>query len=159
MTGSSLVILGIVLISALADHKRTWAGLEKGMTMFLNILPQFLTVMALAAVFLYFVPESSIREHLGERAGVPGFLLGAGIGSVALLPGFVAYPICAVLMKQGVSVAVLAVFLTTLMMVGIVTLPLEAKFFGTKSALLRNILSLIGAFLVALLMGVSYEWF
>jgi len=159
MTSFSLVILGIVLISALANRKRTWAGLKKGMTMFLNILPQFLTVMALAAVFLYFVPESAIREHLGDRAGVQGFIVGAGIGSVTLLPGFVAYPICAVLMKQGVSIVVLAVFLTTLMMVGIITLPLESKFFGTKAALLRNLLSLIGAIIVALLMGVSYEWF
>jgi uncharacterized membrane protein YraQ (UPF0718 family) len=159
MTSFSLVILGLIFISALADRKQTWGGLKKGMTMFLNILPQFLTVMALAAVFLYFVPESAIREHLGHRAGVQGFIVGAGIGSITLLPGFVAYPICAVLMKEGVSVVVLAAFLTTLMMVGIVTLPLESKFFGVKAALLRNLLSLIGAIIVALLMGVSYEWF
>ena len=159
MTGFSLVILGIILLSALADRKRTWSGLKKGMTMFINILPQFLTVMALAAIFLYFVPESVIRQNLGERAGVQGFLIGAGIGSVTLLPGFVAYPISAVLMKQGVSVMVLAAFLTTLMMVGIITLPLESKFFGTKAALVRNLLSLIGAIIVALLMGIVYEWF
>ena len=159
MTGFSLLILAMIAASLLANRKRTWAGLKKGMTMFLNILPQFLTVMALAAVFLYFVPESAIREHLGHRAGVQGFIVGAGIGSITLLPGFVAYPICAVLMKEGVSVMVLAAFLTTLMMVGIITLPLESKFFGTKAALLRNILSLIGAIIVALLMGVSYEWF
>jgi len=159
MTGFSLVILGIILISVMAGRKRTWAGLMKGMTMFINFLPQFLTVMALAAVFLYFIPESAIRQNLGDRAGVQGFIVGAGIGSITLLPGFVAYPICAVLMKQGVSIVVLAAFLTTLMMVGIITLPLESKFFGTKAALIRNFLSLIGAVSVALLMGISYEWF
>lgn len=159
MTIFSLVILGLVLLSALADRKRTWMGLKKGMTMFVNILPQFLTVMALAAIFLYLIPESAIRMYLGERAGVQGFIVGAGIGSVTMLPGFVAYPICAVLMKQGVSVVVLAVFITTLMMVGIVTLPLETKFFGRKAALLRNLFSLIGAIIVALLMGAAYEWF
>jgi uncharacterized membrane protein YraQ (UPF0718 family) len=159
MTGFSLVILGIILISVMAGRKRTWAVLMKGMTMFINFLPQFLTVMALAAVFLYFIPESAIRQNLGDRAGVQGFIVGAGIGSITLLPGFVAYPICAVLMKQGVSIVVLAAFLTTLMMVGIITLPLESKFFGTKAALIRNFLSLIGAVSVALLMGISYEWF
>jgi len=159
VTGFSLAILAIILVSALADRKRTWTGLKKGMTMFVNILPQFLTVMALAAIFLYFIPESAIRDHLGERAGAAGWIVAAGIGSVALLPGFVAYPISAVLLKQGVSVAVLAVFITTLMMVGVVTLPLESKFFGTRAALLRNILSLIGALVVALLIGVSYGWF
>ena len=159
MTGFALVILGIILISVLASPKRTWAGLMKGMTMFINFLSQFLTVMALAAVFLYFIPESAIRQNLGDRAGLQGFIVGAGIGSVTLLPGFVAYPICAVLMKEGVSIVVLAAFLTTLMMVGIITLPLESKFFGTKAALIRNFLSLIGALIVALLMGISYEWF
>jgi uncharacterized membrane protein YraQ (UPF0718 family) len=155
----SLVILGLILLSALADWKRTWTGLKKGLTMFINILPQFLTVMVLAAVLLYFIPESAIRTYLGERAGVQGIIMGAVIGSVTMLPGFVAYPLCAVLMKQGVSIVVLAVFVTTLMMVGIVTLPLEFKFFGRKAALLRNLFCLIGAIIVALLMGISYAWF
>lgn len=159
MNGFSLLILAMITVALLADRKRTWMGLKKGMTMFVNILPQFLTVMALAAIFLLFIPESAIRMYLGERAGVQGIIVGAAIGSVTMLPGFVAYPICAVLMKQGVSMVVLAVFITTLMMVGIVTLPLEIKFFGGKAALLRNLFSLIGAIIVALLMGVAYEWF
>jgi len=42
------------------------------------------------------------------------------------------------------------------MMVGVLTLPMESKFFGLKAALLRNGLSLAGAMVVAILMGLSY---
>jgi len=45
------------------------------------------------------------------------------------------------------------------MMVGVLTLPMESKFFGLKAALLRNGFSLLGAVIVALLMGLSYGSF
>jgi len=45
------------------------------------------------------------------------------------------------------------VFITTLMMVGITTLPVESRYFGWKIALYRNGLSFIGALVVGLLMG------
>ena len=56
------------------------------------------------------------------------------------------------LLKIG-AVYVLAVFLTTLMMVGVVTFPVEMKFFGFKATLLRNSLSFVGAIIIGLLMG------
>ncbi len=158
MTGFSLAILGIILVSALADRKRTWEGLKRGMTMFVNIMPTLLWVMVLMALVLYLVPPPLIRKYLGDQSGVAGFLISGSIGSVALLPGFISYPLGSALLKQGVSVAVVAVFITTLMMVGTVTFPLEARFFGWKAALLRNLLSLAGAFAVAGLMGVAYAW-
>jgi len=124
--------------------------------MFLNVMPTLLTVMILMAVALYLIPAPLIARVLGEQGGALGFLFAASIGSIVLLPGFIAYPLCSTLMKQGASVPVIAVFVTTLMMVGVLTLPMESKFFGLKAALLRNGLSLAGAMVVAILMGLSY---
>ena len=45
-------------------------------------------------------------------------------------------------------------FITTLTMIGVVTLPLEIKELGKKMALLRNGLSFIIAIVIALIMGV-----
>ena len=42
-----------------------------------------------------------------------------------------------------------------LWLVGILTLPLEAKYFGWRVSILRNALSFAGALLVGLLMGIS----
>ena len=55
--------------------------------------------------------------------------------------------------KQGATYAVVAVFMTTMMMVGVVTLPLEIKYFGKKAAIARNILNLIAAITIGILMG------
>jgi hypothetical protein len=46
--------------------------------------------------------------------------------------------------------------MTTLMMVGIVTLPLEAKYFGVRVAVIRNILNLGAAVTIGLLVGLWY---
>jgi len=40
------------------------------------------------------------------------------------------------------------------MMVGVLTLPLEMKYFGVKVSLMRNALSFIGAIVIGLLMGI-----
>ncbi|HOV07644.1 MAG TPA: hypothetical protein PK482_00855, partial [Spirochaetota bacterium] len=79
-----------------------------------------------------------------------------GIGSVALIPGFISYPLAAVLLKNGVSYPVISIFITTLMMVGIVTLPIEKKFFGWRVALTRNILSFIGALIIGACMALIW---
>ena len=44
-------------------------------------------------------------------------------------------------------------FLTTLMMVGIVTLPLEATYFGKRLAIQRNLLAFLYAVISSLLLG------
>ena len=45
-------------------------------------------------------------------------------------------------------------FISALMMVGIVTLPVEIKYFGKKLAIARNILAFLFSFVVALVIGV-----
>jgi uncharacterized membrane protein YraQ (UPF0718 family) len=69
------------------------------------------------------------------------------------LTGFIAFPLGAILLKSGVTCGVVTVFITTLMMVGIITIPLEAKYFGLKVTILRNALSFVGAFIVGVVMG------
>ena len=47
-----------------------------------------------------------------------------------------------------------AAFITTLTMVGVVTLPLEIKEMGKKITILRNVFSFVFAIVIALIMGV-----
>jgi len=152
----SLVIIGMIIILALFDRGKTFAGIKKGISMFISILPTFLTVLILVSVFLYLVPESMIKNYLGQSSGWQGLLIGSAIGSVALIPAFVAAPLASVILKEGASIFSVSAFITTLMMVGVITLPVEFRYLGKRAALWRNFLSLIGAIIVALLMGVTY---
>jgi uncharacterized membrane protein YraQ (UPF0718 family) len=54
----------------------------------------------------------------------------------------------------GASIVPAVAFLTTLTMVGVVTIPLEKKEFGLKFTVARNILSFVAAMIIAVTMGV-----
>ena len=152
------LLLGLTIIfltiSFFASKQKTLAGLRKGIKMFLGLLPTILNVLILVSVFLYLVPKETLSNLLGKNSGVTGFVIAALLGSVSLIPMYVTYPLAGILLKSGVSYQVLAVFITTLMMVGVLTLPLEAKYFGMKVAVLRNVLSFIGAIIIGLVIGI-----
>jgi uncharacterized membrane protein YraQ (UPF0718 family) len=153
-----LIIAGICLIiSFIADRNKTWKGIKKGLKMFLNILPAILSVIILISVVLFFLPNELIIHYLGKDAGFSGYFFAALIGSIALIPGFIAYPLAGILIKNGVSYPVIAVFITTLMMIGILTLPIEIKYFGAKTAILRNVLYFIGAIIIGIFIGLMYS--
>jgi len=44
-------------------------------------------------------------------------------------------------------------FISTLMMVGVVTIPVEIKYFGRKMTLLRNFMAFLFSFFVAYVIG------
>ena len=143
----------ILLLSIILDRRKTWLGLQKGAKMLFNILHPFLNILILIAVALFFIPDSLIVNYLGSDSGWMGFAIAAIIGSITLIPGFISYPLAATLLKQGATYAVVAVFMTTLMMVGVVTLPLEIKYFGKKAAILRNAFNFIAAIIIGILIG------
>lgn len=121
--------------------------------MFLNLIPIVVTVLILVSIFLSSVPQEIIIKLLGKNSGLVGILIAAVIGSISLIPAFISYPLAAILLKNGVSYSVTAVFITTLLMVGVLTLPLEAKYFGWRVSILRNISSFLGAIIIGLLVG------
>jgi len=153
MRAMLIITIGAVLASLLFDRRRTWTGIRRGIEMFLGILPDLLVVLIAATALLALTPESVMVRLLGKGSSLAGMAAAAIIGSIALVPGFIAFPLAAVLHQKGVSLDVIAVFITTLMMVGIVTLPIERKYFGWKIALYRNGLSFAGALVVGLVMG------
>jgi uncharacterized membrane protein YraQ (UPF0718 family) len=142
-----------LIFSLIFNRQKTWIGIKKGIAMFLKLLPVLLSMLALVSVVLYLIPNETLVKYMGEGSGVKGWITAALLGSVALIPGFIAYPLCGILLKNGVDYSVIAIFITTLMMTGFLTLPLEAKFFGWKVSLIRNLVSLAAALFIGLIMG------
>ena len=146
----------LLLLSLTFSRQKTTKALKTGTMMFVNLLPPFLSILMLVAIALTLLGPQTIQNWLGSNSGPMAYLVAALTGAIALIPGFVSYPMAGMLVKNGVAYPVIAVFMTTLMMVGIVTLPLEAKFFGMKLALARNALNFVGALLIGL--GMSLVW-
>ena len=149
----ALAIIGLA-VSFFKDRQKTKAALMKAWKAFENILPQLLTIFLILAFALAIFPPETIRKLLGSESGILGILAAALIGSVTLMPGFVAFPLAAALLKSGAGYMQLAAFVSTLMMVGIITIPIEKKTFGLKATITRNASAFVFSFVVAVVMGV-----
>ena len=147
------VSIVLTFLSFLFDKNRTILGLKKGLKMFKSIAVPFLNILILVSLALYFIPQSLIIDYLGAGSGFWGLAIAAVVGSVTLIPGFISYPIAAILIQQGASYTTVATFMTTLMMVGVITFPLEAKYFGIRVAAIRNIINFVGAVVIGILVG------
>lgn len=142
-----------LFISFMKDRSKTRLALKKAWRSFENILPSVLTVLLLIGFILTLLDEQAISKLLGADSGILGMVIAAIIGCITLIPGFVAFPLAASLLAAGAGYAQIAVFISTLMMVGIATLPLEIQYFGKRIAAKRNILSLIFAIITSCIIG------
>lgn len=155
MFSNILYILAVtlLLISLVKDKHKTKKALIKSWKAFTNLLPQLLAIFVFVGILLTLVDSATISKLLGEKSGLIGVLLASVLGSITLMPGFVAFPLAANLLENGAGYVQMAVFISTLMMVGIATLPLESKYFGRKIALIRNGLAFLFSFVVAMVIG------
>lgn len=143
-----------VVVSFMKDRSKTKDALKRAWKSFENILPSVLTVLLLIGFILSLLDEQAVSKLLGADSGILGMVIAAVVGCVTLIPGFVAFPLAASLLAAGAGYAQIAVFILTLMMVGIATLPLEIQYFGKRTAAKRNILSLIFAIITSCIIGV-----
>ena len=144
----------LLVFSAIRDWQKTKKALLKAWKAFENILPQFLGIIVLAGVMLALLNPQLISQIIGRQSGWVGVAGAALVGSVTLIPGFIAFPLAALLLQNGAGISQIGAFISSLMMVGVVTLPVEIRFLGRKVALFRNLLAFAFSFLVALVIGV-----
>lgn len=143
----------LLVISFVKNSKKTKMALKKAWKAFENILPQFLSILLIIGMMLAVLSPEVISGLIGGQSGWLGMVLAAVIGSITLIPGFVAFPLASALLENGAGFMQIAVFISTLMMVGIVTMPVEIKYFGKKATILRNALAFAFSFIVAAAIG------
>lgn len=155
MAGLYIVTAVLVVLSFFIDREKTWAGIRLGLKKLRTILPNYMKLLILIAVVLY-LTEGLIVSYLGRENAFLGLLAGMILGSVTMMPGFIAYPLSGVLVSRGVLYMVVAGFVTTLMMVGVLTYPVEKAYLGVRGTIVRNAVSLTIAAIISLAIGVIY---
>lgn len=151
-----ITTLFLLLISFLKDKRKTIKAFKIALKKFHKISPAFLVMLTIVSIIIYFVPNELIVSSLGKETKYLGTLVASILGSIVALPGFIAFPLAGILKQQGVTYMVLSAFTTTLMMVGIITFPVEKKILGTKVTIIRNILSFIIALIIAFVTGIVF---
>lgn len=152
-----LIAAGLgLIVSAIVDIRKTGKALKTAGKKFLALLPSFLIMLAAVSVILTLIPEETIVRILGKEDIFGGTVIASLLGSITFMPGFVVFPLAGILVTKGVAYTVLAGFTTTLMMVGVLTYPIEKEFFGIKITIIRNVLSFIIAIIISLVIGLSF---
>ncbi len=146
----------ILLISFIINKQKTIKAIKISFIKFKKIFPTFITMLILVSIILFLFPDEVISNYLGNSSKFISVLLASFIGSITLMPGFVAFPLSGILLTKGVPYMVLSAFTTTLMIVGIITFPLEKEYFGIKVTIIRNIISFFIALAVAVMTGIFF---
>lgn len=145
---------GFLVFSLIKDKEKTRKSMKMARNMGLGMVGSIVSIVLLIGLVLAVFPLQSISAFVGKQSTLLATVVCALIGTITLVPAFIAFPLVGSLVKAGVSVVPAVAFLTTLTMVGIVTFPLEKKEFGTKFTVVRNGLSFVFALGIALVMGV-----
>ena len=144
-TGFTLFFYGLSAIllslSFRKDREKTNRAVRKAVFMMLGVLPYFLTILLVTGTAFFILPPKTVQTLMGTESGIRGMLLAV-------------FPVVSELLKNGAGTAQMAVFISTLTTVGIVTIPLEVKYMGAKAAVLRNLLFFLLAFATSSLLEV-----
>jgi uncharacterized membrane protein YraQ (UPF0718 family) len=142
-----------LIIAFVKDKTKAKRALMIALKSFFRILPMVIATVILIGLILGFVPRDQISRIIGEQAGFRGIFVVAVLGAVLHIPSIISFPLAGSLLKSGASVTAVAVFITTLTMIGIATLPIEIRELGKRMAILRNGFSFLIAIVIGLVMG------
>lgn len=146
-------ILGISF-SFYKNREKSIKALKVALKGTINMAPAIGIIIVLVGLLMGFFKPELISKLLGNQSGIIGIALASVAGAILMIPSLIAFPLTASLVESGASISVAAAFITTLTMIGFVTLPIEIKEMGKRLTLLRNGISFIIAVGIALIMGV-----
>lgn len=147
------MVLVALIVAFARDRERAILSLKMSAKAFMKIIPAILIITMIIGLTLGFLTPEDISGFIGDQSGIGGVLLIGAAGALLHIPALLAFPLAGSLLENGASVTAVAAFITTLTMVGTITLPMEMKELGMKMTLLRNGFSFIVAIVIALIMG------
>lgn len=129
MTIILLIIIGILyfLQEEIAVNSLKISA-DSAFTM-MGILPPILIIVNMFDVW---VPKELIIRHMGEDAGIKGYLWAFSLGTLAAGPLYAAFPVAAVLAKKGAHLAYIVFFLGIWTTTKLPIFLYELNFFGAQ---------------------------
>lgn len=122
----------------------------------LGIAPMLFAVIGLVGLFDTLVTPEMLHALFINNAFYDA-LMGTFIGGVSVGQPFLSYIIGGELLKEGISLYAVSAFILAWVTLGLVQLPLEWSLFGTRFTIIRNLLSLLFALLIAFATTVTIE--
>ena len=150
----NITTISLVVYTIIKDKEKAKKTFVKAFVKFINLLPMLVIIIVLIGLIFGFIPPELIKNYLGSNDNIFQVIAAAIFGAITLIPSLVALPLAGSLLEAGASYTPIAAFITTLTMVGFVTLPIELKELGKKITILRNIFAFVFAIVISLIIGV-----
>ena len=115
MTSLILYCLSILLliISFIKDKNKTKSAIISAVKSFENILPQFLFIIVTIGIILAFINPNTISKIIGSNSGFIGVILSAILGSITMMPTFVAFSLGNTLLLNGAGYSQVGALVST----------------------------------------------
>jgi uncharacterized membrane protein YraQ (UPF0718 family) len=146
--------LGVLAVDMVIVALNRELGLEiiantgKNFWEMLGVLPPIFLLLGLLDVW---VPRETVVKFMGERSGVKGVLLSIFLGAAAAGPLYGAFPVASVMIKKGVKLTNILIFLGAWSTLKIPMFLFEISSLGYEFAVTRWIVNLFGIIAMAYL--------
>lgn len=148
-----ILCMVILIFSFLRDKNKTKTAIKNTIRSFESIMPQFLFIIIIVSIILSSLDPKTLSSFLGKESGLFGVIFASVVGSITMMPTFVAFSTGDSLLNNGAGYAQVAALISTLTMVGVLTFSLEAKYIGKQAAFFRNLFAFLFSFIVAFFVG------
>jgi len=112
----------------------------------LSVLPPIFILLGLIDVW---IGKETMMKYMGKNSGLKGLLIAFTMGSAAAGPLYAAFPIAGMLLKKGVSISNVFIFIGAWSTTKIPMLLFEASNLGLKFTLIRLLCSIAGIISIA----------
>ncbi len=129
--------------------KNSFAITKDNFLEMLSILPPIFILLGLLDVW---VERETMMKYMGEGAGVKGAVIAFIMGSAAAGPLYASFPIAGVLLKKGVKLTNVFIFVGAWSTTKIPMILFETSNLGWNYMLLRLVCNIIGIIVIALIL-------
>jgi len=150
----NIFALILFIVSFSKNKEKSKQALKIAISKGIGLAPQLISLIAVIGIVFAFLPPELIKEYLGGEFSIIQVGAASLFGAVMMIPSLIALPLAGSLIDAGASYTPVAAFITTLTMVGFVTIPVELKELGKKITIYRNGLALIFAVIISFMIGV-----
>lgn len=145
-----LVLANVVLCFVVPDlGLKAFATTGENLVEMLTFIPAIFILLGLLDVW---VGKETMMKYMGKGAGVRGSVLAFAMGALAAGPLYAAFPVACVLVKKGVSLFNVFLFVGAWSVAKVPLLLMEVASLGASYMVLRFVCNLFGIVLIAYLL-------
>lgn len=154
LTGILIFILSFFLYIYffIKDKKGIKKASTIGIKVFFKNSVRIFSIFIIIGILQNFLTKENVSAFLLKFSGLKGILAGFLCGSIMMGPVASGYPIAEYVRNNGGTNGLVSSFLTSWVLIGIISISMEFKNLGTKFTILRNIFSFSIIILISLIM-------